>query len=178
MLLSETAKFGLRLIMGTQSLTLLRQRRDERYIPWLENTRTLFCYRVSSEDAQVAKEFNLTSGESSLRIAEEDLVGLPDYHCVVRAHDLQGRPSVFVVQTTQAIPPQENINARIAERIVQHSIQNLHRPGYEIDVEVASFFQLQTAVSPALSSISGVEEQAYPGRVLRKRSSHPSLFKS
>ncbi|MEM4202561.1 MAG: type IV secretion system DNA-binding domain-containing protein [Candidatus Methanomethylicaceae archaeon] len=178
MLLSETAKFGLRLIMGTQSLTLLRQRRDDRYIPWLENTRTLFCYRVSSEDAQVAKEFNLASGESSLRIAEEDLVGLPDYHCIVRAHDLQGRPSVFVVQTTQATPPQENINARIAERIVQNSIQHLHRPGYEIDVEVASFFQLQTAVSPALSSISGVEEQNYTGRVLRKRSSHPSLFKS
>lgn len=98
-MLSELAKYGAQLVMGTQSLDLLRRMNPKTAVAWLNNTSALFAFRSGAEDADVlARELTL-GDENRLTVAPGDIVGLPDFACYARVQDEQRQPQVFRIDT-------------------------------------------------------------------------------
>ena len=101
MYLSELAKYGAQLCLGTQSLRFLDQVNKRARAAWLDNTNALFVFRCGAEDAEVLAEELNTSARDPQGVRPEDIVGLPDYACFGRVRD-RGQPVVFRVETIQA----------------------------------------------------------------------------
>jgi hypothetical protein len=113
--LSELAKYGAQLCLGTQSLRFLDQVNKRARAAWLDNTNALFVFRAGADDAgALAEELN-TSARDPQGVRAEDIVGLPDYACFARVRD-RGQPVVFRVETAAAPPGNPaRLNALIAE---------------------------------------------------------------
>ncbi|NJM42547.1 MAG: type IV secretion system DNA-binding domain-containing protein, partial [Anaerolineae bacterium] len=101
-LLSELAKFGVQLCLGTQSLALLNQINPKTRAAWLSNTQTLFVFRCSAEDADALADELSVADKDELTVSPADIVGLPDYACFVRARAAEGQPAVFRCETRLA----------------------------------------------------------------------------
>jgi hypothetical protein len=115
-MLSELAKFGARLFLGTQSLAYLAQMNQKTRAAWLANTSTLFVFRCGAEDADhLAPELSV-GDEDRLTVTPADIVGLPDFACFVRAHGASREPFVFRVETRKADYGSEATLARIRTR--------------------------------------------------------------
>jgi len=104
-MLTELGKYGARLIMGTQSLTLLDQVNERARAAWLENTGTLVVFRCSADDGEQLSRELATTDANPLSITAADIVGLPDYTCYIRTRNERGRPSVFQCMTDKAPAP-------------------------------------------------------------------------
>ena len=121
LLLSELGKFGVRLIMGTQSLSNLTiQRKDaNKKMPWLENVHSLFVFACGHEDARtLSGEINVysSSNEDIQQVTPNDIVGLPQYHCYLRTSDSSGAMRTFMIKTRPCPNPDKAIMQRIRER--------------------------------------------------------------
>jgi hypothetical protein len=115
-MLSELAKFGARLFLGTQSLAYLEQMNQKTRAAWLANTSTLFVFRCGAEDADdLAPELSV-GDEDRLTVTPADIVGLPDFACFVRAHGPSREPYVFRVETRKVDAGSDATLARIRDR--------------------------------------------------------------
>ena len=138
-LLSELAKYGAQLCMGTQSLRFLDQVNKRARAAWLDNTSALFVFRCGAEDAQeLARELSIADADR-LTVMPSDIVGLPDFACFVRVRDANRQPSVFRVDTRKA----DAGNESVFERIREASRQQYGRDAAEVDywLRLASRFQ-------------------------------------
>ena len=99
--LSELAKYGAQLCMGTQSLRFLDQANKRARAAWLDNTHALFVFRCGAEDADVlADELNVNASDPQ-GVRRKDITELPDYACFARVRD-RGKPVVFYAETAPA----------------------------------------------------------------------------
>lgn len=109
-LLSELAKYGVQLCLGTQSLGVLETLSPKTRRAWLDNTSALFVFRSGADDAQtLARELSVAE-DDRLTIAPSDIVGLPDYACFAR---VRGVSHPFRVETRKAEDGDEAALARI-----------------------------------------------------------------
>jgi hypothetical protein len=127
-LLSELAKYGAQLCLGTQSLRFLRQVNKRTQTAWLDNTNALFAFRCGAADADVLADELNTSARDPQGIQPEDIVGLPDYACFVRVRD-RGQPVVFRVETMQA----PTGSAALVNPLIAESRRRAGRPAAEVD---------------------------------------------
>lgn len=103
-LLSELAKYGAQLCMGTQSLEALAvsEAGQRTRAAWLANINALFVFRCGAEDAEVmARELGVGDVDR-LTVTAGDMVGLADYACFARLRDGSGVPRIFGVKTRKA----------------------------------------------------------------------------
>jgi len=101
-MLSEFAKYGAQLMLGTQSLGVLEEKNRLLRKSWLDNTHTLFAFRSGSDDARTLAD-ELSIGElDPLTVTSSDIVGLPDYTCYVRSRDTEHGQQVFRLHTRRA----------------------------------------------------------------------------
>lgn len=150
-MLSELAKFGARLFLGTQSLAYLAQMNPKTRAAWLANTSTLFVFRCGAEDADhLAPELSV-GDEDRLTVTPADIVGLPDFACFVRAHGPLREPYVFRVETRKADQGSDETLARIRAR----SRAAYGRDMKEVDawLNVASDFQGEPNLVAAAASL-------------------------
>ncbi|MCS7062583.1 MAG: DUF87 domain-containing protein [Methylacidiphilales bacterium] len=130
LLLSEMSKYGAHIIMGTQSLSNIENRKNNSKLPWLENIHTLFVFNCGAEDSKVlSQELNVAGGDDFQNLHPSDIVGLPRFHCYVRARDLNGIPRVFLLETRKAPQGDENT----FNIIYQNSIMHYMRTAEEAD---------------------------------------------
>jgi hypothetical protein len=102
LLLSELGKYGVQLVLGTQSLGVLNEVSRETRLSWLANMSTLFAFRCSADDAEtLAAELSI-SAEDERTVTAADINGLPDYACFVRTRGATGDPAVFRLETRKA----------------------------------------------------------------------------
>ncbi len=95
LMLSELAKYGVQLVLGTQSLGVLNEASRETRLSWLANVSTLFVFRCGAEDAEVlAGELSIGARDGHT-IEAADINGLPDHACFVRTRAKNGAPTVF-----------------------------------------------------------------------------------
>ena len=125
-MLSELAKYGVQLCLGTQSLGVLDVLSERTRRAWLDNTSALFVFRSGADDAEVlARE--LSVGEPDrLTVTASDIVGLPDYACFAR---LRGMPMPFRVETRKV----EDGDEAMFERIAAASREKYGRAASEVD---------------------------------------------
>lgn len=135
-MLSELGKYGLSLMMVTQSLARLEA--DPRLDPvgaklrsmTFSNIDALTVFSVSAEDARYLRE---ELGES---IRVEDLVALPDFEAYARWWT-EGAPlSTF---RFRLLPPPP-LSREQAERVRQLCRQRYGRPGREVEAELQKMF--------------------------------------
>ncbi len=103
-LLSELAKYGAQLCLGTQSLEALAVSEAGRRTraAWLANVNALFVFRCGAEDAEVMARELCVGEVDRLTVAAADVVGLADYACFARVRDGGGVPRVFGVKTRKS----------------------------------------------------------------------------
>jgi hypothetical protein len=150
-MLSELAKFGARLFLGTQSLAYLEQMNQKTRAAWLANTNTLFVFRCGAEDADdLAPELSV-GDEDRLTVTPADIVGLPDFACFVRAHGPSREPYVFRVETRKVDAGSDATLARIRD----HSRAVYGRDMREVDawLNMASDFQGEPNLVAAAASV-------------------------
>lgn len=138
-MLSELAKFGARLMLGTQSLAYLAQMDVKTRAAWLANTSTLFVFRCGAEDAaDLAPELGV-GDEDRLTVTPSDIVGLPDFACFVRAHGRSREPYVFRAETRKV----DYGSDETLERIRAHSRAAYGRDMRQVDewLKMASDWQ-------------------------------------
>jgi hypothetical protein len=150
-MLSELAKFGARLFLGTQSLAYLAQMNPKTRAAWLANTSTLFVFRCGAEDADhLAPELSV-GDEDRLTVTPADIVGLPDFACFVRSHGPSREPFVFRVETRKVDEGSDETLARIRARSRAVYGRDMH----EVDewLKVASDFQGEPNLVAAAASL-------------------------
>ncbi|MGQ9890034.1 MAG: TraM recognition domain-containing protein, partial [Aggregatilineales bacterium] len=114
-MLSELAKYGAQLCMGTQSLRFLDQVSKKTRAAWLDNTSALFVFRCGAEDARELSRELAVSEDDVLSVTPSDIVGLPDYACFARIRDERRQPVVFRVDTRKVEDGDPAIFAAIRE---------------------------------------------------------------
>ena len=132
-ILSELAKYGAQLIMGTQSLQFLDEVNRKARTTWLSNTTTLFVFRCGSEDAEVLAHELAITATHPLTLEPSDIVGLPDFNCYVRARDPKGRQQVFSLETSKVRDP----DTALASQLLAKSHQDFGKDANEVDAWLA-----------------------------------------
>lgn len=144
MILSELAKYGAQLVLGTQSLHYLMEVSAKTHASWLANTSALFVFRSGADDArQLAAELSIAD-EDRLTVTPADIVGLSDYSCFVRVQDDRRTPHVFRVDTRRV----DEGNDMTFSRIRAQSREKYGRDASEVDKWVyrASKWQGKTSL--------------------------------
>jgi hypothetical protein len=98
-MLGELAKYGARIMLGTQSLGVLAETNRKLRPAWLDNTSTLFVFRCGAQDAEVMAAELATGAEDRTTVTAGDIVGLPDYTCYVRTRTANRQVKVFSTTT-------------------------------------------------------------------------------
>jgi hypothetical protein len=125
-MLSELAKYGVQLCLGTQSLGVLDKLNEKTRHAWLSNTSALFVFRSGADDAEMLAHELSVGDADRLTVTASDIVGLPDYACFVRVKDIA---MPFRVETRKADEGDADTFARIAEA----SRQKHGRAAAEVD---------------------------------------------
>jgi hypothetical protein len=132
-ILSELAKYGAQLMMGTQSLEFLDEVNRKARAAWLSNAGTLFIFRCGADDAELlARELAITD-QNPLSINPNDIVGLPDFTCYVRTRDRRGQQMAFHVETAKV--PQTD--PQLAAQLLTQSHQTFGRSAKDVDDWIA-----------------------------------------
>lgn len=132
-MLSELAKYGAQLMLGTQSLGVLEEKNRLLRKSWLDNTHTLFTFRSGSDDARSLAD-ELSIGEPDrLTVTASDIVGLPDYTCYVRSRDTAHGQQVFRLHTRRA----DAGSPQSFQCIVTQSRQRYGRAAQQVDAWLA-----------------------------------------
>jgi hypothetical protein len=138
-MLSELAKYGVQLVLGTQSLKLLEQANPKTRAAWLANTSTLFVFRASAEDALILEGELGVSTPDALSATASDIVGLTDYTCYVRVQDDRRTPQVFCVDTRKA----DDGDDAVLQRVLARSRATYGVDAAEVDAWLARASELQ-----------------------------------
>ncbi|HEY3079559.1 MAG TPA: DUF87 domain-containing protein, partial [Chloroflexota bacterium] len=151
LLLSELAKYGLNLVLATQSLARLEQldRRLERALRPLvfSNVDGLFAFNVSAEDARyLVRELSGDDRRDGRRVDEADLVGLPDHACYARITVGGKRLPVFSVGLDRPPTP----DAALREELAAESADKYGR----------DWRAVEKSIKAALDEIGKVRQQA------------------
>lgn len=134
-MLSELSKYGLSLVMVTQSLERLRQY-DERLMAGVfANIDGLTVFTVSAQDARYLKE------ELGHGVTVEDLVSLPDYEAYARWWCEGETMPTF---RFRLLPPPQGDEAR-AEEVRRRSAERYGRPRQEVERQIAELMQARAA---------------------------------
>jgi hypothetical protein len=137
--LSELAKYGVQLCLGTQSLEALQKIDPELKADFLGNVTNLFVFRTAAEDAQVlAREFGI-GDENQLTVQPSDIIGLPDYACFAKVRSADGSPGVFRLDTRKV----DAGDAQMREAIQQASRVQFGRNVDEVDRWIREASDLQ-----------------------------------
>lgn|GEM_PF-1059800 len=134
-MLSELSKYGLSLVMVTQSLERLRQY-DERLMAGVfANIDGLTVFTVSAQDARYLKE------ELGHGVTVEDLVSLPDYEAYARWWCEGETMPTF---RFRLLPPPQGDEVR-AEEVRRRSAERYGRPRQEVERQIAELMQARAA---------------------------------
>jgi hypothetical protein len=115
-MLGELAKYGARIMLGTQSLGVLAETNRKLRPAWLDNTSTLFVFRCGAQDAEVMAAELATSTEDRLTVSDADIVGLPDYTCYVRTRTANRQVKVFSTMTRKMDAGSAEVFESVRER--------------------------------------------------------------
>jgi hypothetical protein len=159
LLLSELGKYGVQLVLGTQSLGVLNEVNREARLSWLANMSTLFAFRCAADDAEtLAAELSI-GAEDEHTVRAADINGLPDYACFVRTRGFDGDPAVFRFETRKA----DAGDAGRAEWIQRRSRERHGVDAALVDYWLAQAYALQQQGLPTRG-------QGPPGRAWPRRS--------
>ncbi len=168
-LLSELAKYGAQLCMGTQSLRFLDQVNKRVRAAWLDNTSALFVFRCGAEDAQeLARELSIADADR-LTVTPSDIVGLPDFSCFARVRDANRQPSIFRVDTRKV----DDGDPHAFERVREASRVKYGRDAADVDywLRLASSYQGEPDI--VASTYGGLAAGA-PASVVNRQRPSPS----
>jgi hypothetical protein len=134
-MLSELSKYGLSLVMVTQSLERLRQYDERLMASVFANIDGLTVFTVSAQDARYLKE------ELGHGVTVEDLVSLPDYEAYARWWCEGETMPTF---RFRLLPPPQGDEAR-AEEVRRRSAERYGRPRQEVERQIAELMRARAA---------------------------------
>jgi hypothetical protein len=115
-MLGELAKYGARIMLGTQSLGVLAETNRKLRPAWLDNTSTLFVFRCGAQDAEVMAAELATGAEDRMTVTAGDIVGLPDFTCYVRTRTAHRQVKVFSTTTRKMDAGSAEVLEAVCER--------------------------------------------------------------
>jgi hypothetical protein len=134
-MLSELSKYGLSLVMVTQSLERLRQYDERLMASVFANIDGLTVFTVSAQDARYLKE------ELGHGVTVEDLVSLPDYEAYARWWCEGETMPTF---RFRLLPPPQGDEDR-AEEVRRRSAERYGRPRQEVERQIAELMRARAA---------------------------------